>query len=383
MRSAVLLGAVLLAAAPLQAADAWYQSYEKGLKAIAARQWEEAERQLKAAAASGPRPGRQVRAYGMRFMDFIPGYHLGVVYFNQQRYREALEELQRVEGTGLVARGDAEHARLTDMIEQATARQAARAATTPAPPPASPAPTPARAAASPPSDAPREMETLLASARERLAGGDLAAARQALESARAKDPDHPGLATVAEAIGRREADQRARAEQETRDRDAARRAESEAQVKESQRVELEKDVAELARLVSARDYKAARRKASAVARKDPRHPELLRLQAEMDRRLAAPLEIERAAIRAFYGGRYESAVELLGPLAADADGSPRAVFYLACSHAALGLIKGEAGAPLLTRARELFARVRSARPALADGEKRLISPRILRMYESG
>jgi hypothetical protein len=344
MRAAVLLAAVLLAAAPLPAADAWYQSYEKGLKAIAARQWEEAERHLKAAAASGPRPGRQVRAYGMRFMDFIPGYQLGVVYFNQQRYREALEELQRVEASGLVARGDAEHPRLAEMIEQATARQAARAPATPAPAPASAAPSPARAAASLPSDPPREADT-------------------------------------PEAIARRQADERARAEQEARDRAAARRAEEETQAKEAQRLELEKDVGELSRLVSARDYKTARRKASAIARKDPRHPELLRLQAELDRRLAAPLEIERAAVRAFYAGRYESAAELLSPLAAEADGSPRAIFYLACSHAALGLMKGEAG--LLTRARELFARARQARLALADGEKRLISPRIWRMYEPG
>jgi tetratricopeptide (TPR) repeat protein len=366
VRSLALAAALWIAAGPAAAADAWYQSYEKGLRAIAARQWDEAERHLKAAVAAGPRSGRQVRTYGMRFMDFIPGYHLGTVYFNQERYLQAVEELRRVEAAGLVTRGDPEHPRLTEMIEQATARQAAQAASTATPSP------PSRAPSQAPSAAPREADTLLAHARERLDAGDLQGARQALEAARGKEPAHPGLAAIADGLGRREADQRARAEQEASEREAAR-----------QRLALDQDVAQLARLVTARDFQAARKTASSIARRDPRHPELLRLQAEMDRQLSGPLEVERAAIRAFYGGRYETAVELLAPRATDPAATPRSLFYLGCSQAAMGLLKGADGGALLARARESFSLARAGRLVVAEKEKKLISPRIRRLFETG
>jgi hypothetical protein len=110
-----------LAATALLAAEPWYEAYEGALKAIAARQWAVAETKLKAAMKDGPRPGRRVRTYGMQYVDYLPDYYLGLVYFNQQRQREALDQLRKASAGGLLSEGDAEYRTLVAMIAKAEA----------------------------------------------------------------------------------------------------------------------------------------------------------------------------------------------------------------------------------------------------------------------
>ena len=47
MRPRLWVALLVLSAGVASAADDWYQAYDKGLKAIASRQWDEAEKQLK------------------------------------------------------------------------------------------------------------------------------------------------------------------------------------------------------------------------------------------------------------------------------------------------------------------------------------------------
>jgi tetratricopeptide (TPR) repeat protein len=115
-RAASSLLLLSLAASALLAAEPWYEAYQGALKAVAARQWGVAETKLKAAMKDGPRPGRRVRTYGMNYVDFLPDYYLGLVYFNQQRRREALEQFRKVSASGLLAESDAEHRSLVDMM---------------------------------------------------------------------------------------------------------------------------------------------------------------------------------------------------------------------------------------------------------------------------
>ncbi len=89
-----------------EAAELWYEQYDSGLKAVAASDWSAAETRLKAAMQLQPKQGKQVRAYGTRFIRYIPAYYLGVVYFNQGRSADALNQFQNISNSGLIEKGD-------------------------------------------------------------------------------------------------------------------------------------------------------------------------------------------------------------------------------------------------------------------------------------
>lgn len=90
---------------------------------------------------------------------------------------------------------------------------------------------------------------------------------------------------------------------------------------------------------------------------------------------------ERAGIRAFYGGRYEAALAWLEPLAAAPRPSPRSLRYAAYSAAALGLLRGEPGAPLIERARALEAAASRLDPR-PDPHARWISPQVREVLQA-
>ena len=367
--------ALLLTARLLFGAEPWYEAYANGLKAINAGQWDAAEKHLKVAAANGPPQGRQKRTYGTHFIAFLPGYYLGVAYYYQKRYREAIDEFDRLEASGLVRKGDPEYPRLADLLERARAREAQRLAQaaaippslpppTPAPPAATPVPTPEPTAAPSPSPTPvpptpvpivpspsPRPDPAVKRVEDAVSRGDLPRARAALKAARTAGIVDPVLDDLQDRLAQLEK-------------------------------QFVQGLDELKRLLDRKELTAAGRKAAELARRDPAHPELLRLRAALEQ-LVNPGESERAGVVAFYGGRYESAIALLASPAAAPAASPRALFYTACSHAALGLLKGaEGGATSLARARSLFAQVRSSKHALREEEWRLISPRIRRLLES-
>jgi hypothetical protein len=138
MRRALVAGLALAlgVAAPVHAAQPWYEAYGDGVKAVQARQWAQAESRLRAAIQDGPRPGRQIRAYGMRFVDYFPDYYLGIACFHQEKWREAADAFHRMEATGLFSAGDPELENMNALAQQANVRLAAAAA-----PPATLAPT--------------------------------------------------------------------------------------------------------------------------------------------------------------------------------------------------------------------------------------------------
>lgn len=339
----------------------WFEAYERALKAIESRQWSLAEEELKAAMKSGPRPGRRVRAYGVRFIDYIPSYHLTVIYFNQGRHREALEELQRVEASGLISPRDPEFEQMNLIREKAAPRPTA--AITP------PAPTPA-AETAPQTEVQKEAETLVRFARDLVDQGHFAEARKALESARAKDAANPAIAPLGETITRKDAEGRARAEQAT--------TASEVVAK----TDFAEGIQELSSLVKRQNWGAARDKAGWLSSRGPRDPELLRLRGLIDKHFAAsgPAEQEKAALRAFYEGRYQAAAEALQGLAGVEGRTARTMFFLACSHSALAFLAGKEGGALLGRAHEEFAEAARLGP-IDSLDKRWISPRIMRVFE--
>ena len=95
----------------------------------------------------------------------------------------------------------------------------------------------------------------------------------------------------------------------------------------------------------------------------------------------AAATIERAALRAFFEGNYRTALTLLDNTALKQNPTPRRLFYLACSNAALGLLEGDKGRSRITAARVQFAQAKGLDSQFAV-DRRYISPRILATLEN-
>ncbi len=328
------LAALLALPSGVGAEDKWYEHYQGALKSISNRKWADAEKKLKAAMAIGPAPGRQVRMYGVRFIDYLPEYHLGLVYFNQQRYADALEQFAKVTAAGLVAKGDPEFATLTDMTELCRIRTAGKQP-----------------------DGQKESEALVRFARELMGRGSLEDARRALDTAAAKNPGGADVAAAREELVRLETEKRMRAEQEASAREARQREErqKEAQQKEAQRSEAE------------------RREATTASRATPTPSP----SATAERSKVDPAA-ERAAFEAFYSGDYPAAAGRFEALAGKNVRPQRERFlaYAACSRAGAALLKGESGRGDIERARKLYADAGAAAARVIAGDG-LVSPRIV------
>jgi tetratricopeptide (TPR) repeat protein len=404
-RGPVSVGLVLALAlaAGLYAEDKWYELYQGALKSISSRKWADAEKKLKGAMAAGPPAGRQVRMYGVRFIDYLPEYHLGLVYFNQQRYADALEQFAKVQAGGHVSRADPEFPALTDMLELCRIRTAGK-----------------------PVDGQKEGEALVRFARDLMGRGNLEEARRALDSAAAKNPGGPDVGSAREELVRLETERRMRAEQERAAAADARREEVEravesagkalqagkyeearlllarvppgtaadARVKELRaETDFRHGVADVSALIAAEKWDAAEERRRRLAVAMPGRAELAELAARIERGLAsrsgprAPVRDargvgaapERSAFEAFYSGDYAAAAERFETLArktAPAE-RERLVAYAACSVAAAALLKGKDGQAELDRARKLYADAGAAASRLIarDG---LVSPRVVR-----
>jgi hypothetical protein len=294
-----LLVPASLAATAVFAAAPWYEAYDSALKAVAARQWAVAEVKLKAAMKDGPRPGRRVRTYGMQFVDYLPDYYLGLVYFNQQRQREALEQLRKVSASGLLSEGDAEYHSLASMIEKAEASLAPRSEPTRAPTEA-----PRVTVEAPPKVPPSEAPKVLAEA-----------AHTSSEPSREATPP-PREAGAAPPPTPR-----------------------------------------------------------------PRAPEPPALAVPVPKRpvAASPTELQKAALRAFFAGRYEESAQRLDAIAAGSGRTAPTLFYLGASHAALGLLRDEGRNERLDRARRAFIDAKALDPRF-EADPGLVSPRILKLW---
>lgn len=80
-------------------AQPWYESYEKGVDALQAGDFDGAVRLLEGAIQARSEPGRNVRAYGMNFIDYYPYFYLGKAYQgsgNAAKARELFEQSRQL-----------------------------------------------------------------------------------------------------------------------------------------------------------------------------------------------------------------------------------------------------------------------------------------------
>jgi TolA-binding protein len=312
---------ILAIGLPARAEDKWYELYQGALKSISSRKWPDAEKKLKAAMASGPTPGRQVRMYGVRFIDYLPEYHLGLVYFNQQRYADALEQFAKAQASGQVTKGDVEFATLTDMVELCRIRTAGSRP-----------------------DGQKESEALVRFARELMGRGSLEDARRALDTAAAKTPGAPEVTSAREELVRLETEKRMRAAQET--------------VRASPTPE----------------------PAPPSPGPSPRAPSPAPSAKASPEPAANALAVrERGAFQAFYSGDYGAAADRFEALAETARRLQRERFvaYAAFSRAGAALLRGRDGDGELLRARRLYAEAgaTASRVVASDG---FVPPGIVR-----
>ncbi len=90
----------------LTATPAWADfksDYSKGLEAVKAGSWAEAERLMSAAAEGNPKEGR-VRLYGMHFEPYIPNYYVGLARFQMGDCPGALRAWAVSESQGFITK---------------------------------------------------------------------------------------------------------------------------------------------------------------------------------------------------------------------------------------------------------------------------------------
>jgi len=345
-------------------AQAWIGDYDDALTAIKRQDWSKAEQLLKAAIQRNPRQGRRVFFRGTRFDVYIPEYYLAVVYAHQQRASEALDLFQKVERDGLVTASTPEYSELRRLV--ATSRDAVE-------------------------------KTRLAKVdggRPVGPGGTGAGTGATTGDGGTKGEDAAAVAA------RREAERRERfasllsqgATELTNGRvDAARSRAAEARalgLDEGRVAEFEKTIeiavveANTQTALNKQDWPEAQRLTADLRRLDPRNARAASFDAAIAKGLAsAAAALTRKALRAFFGGDYQTTINLLEPAAADAQPSPRALFYLACSHAALALLESPRGDERLQKGRQLYTRARKGTETFAV-DRRFISPQVLRALEA-
>jgi len=346
---------VLLLAPFTASAAVWYDEYDAGLKAIAARDWTSAETRLKTALSLQSKQGRRVFAYGVRFIRYIPHYYLSVANFNQGRYQDALNQLHQIQKTGLVVNADPEFSEMNRMIQVSEEHLKPKKEETPIPPPAPP----------PAVEKPETADTQKAAERFE-------------EEEKRKQEQFVNLIKKAEdALSEKDFKQsRELAKQ------AAAMGLDETRIKGlSKRIDLSEKLDALERAVNKKDWPAAQKAAQQVVSFDPGNRELTRLQSLIERGLSEmkAQELEDRGLLAFLSGDYQQAIILLERVANAKEDSAETWFYLGCSHAAIGFLQGKEGQPLLQKAQREFEQVRKLDPKFKTTPG-FISPRIVELY---
>ena len=70
-------------------ADTWFNNYENAKKAVEKGEWNQAVEYLRAALAEKDKPALKAKTYGLRFVEYLPYYYLGLAYYRLRLYKEA------------------------------------------------------------------------------------------------------------------------------------------------------------------------------------------------------------------------------------------------------------------------------------------------------
>jgi hypothetical protein len=360
--TAALVTVVSATARPV-AQELWYRSYQDGVEAYTKGDYAAAEGKLLAAMTNRQAPrarGRSVAYYGQLRGEFIPEYYLAVIYAKQRKFSDALKYARTAEA--YLKTGDKESATLltarTDAEKGLAPAPLAAENRTPVTPPASPpapnpqppslneSPSSAAPSTTPPRPSPRaDFDRLMNAAKAAFTAQRFVDARQSANAAKALGVDN------------QQADDFLRS------------------------VDVQDLTAQVNAQLTQRAWSAATPLVDRLAALDSNNATVRTARQTIVRGVAEDNAkgLERSGLGAFYRGNYREALGTLGKVPAELT-SPRVLFYLACSNAALALLEGEKGTTRLQRARELFRRARPQENTFAV-DRKYISPRIIRVLE--
>lgn len=115
------LTAVLLIALPLAAAERWWESYNRGVKAVNAKQYEVAVQALAAAIAAAPAESSAARVRNAAIV-YVPHYWLGVAKFNLGDVDGAVRAWRTSEEQGAIAKTEF-YPKLREWVSRAQAEK--------------------------------------------------------------------------------------------------------------------------------------------------------------------------------------------------------------------------------------------------------------------
>lgn len=121
MRRAAVAVLVILAVVPLSAAEKWYEAYNRGVKAVNAKNYDAAIDAIQKSLAEMPNEGTSVRARN-EIITYLPHFWLGIARFNLGDLDGALREWKTSEDQGAIQNTDY-YARMRDWVARAQAEK--------------------------------------------------------------------------------------------------------------------------------------------------------------------------------------------------------------------------------------------------------------------
>lgn len=376
-RGIVLTSFVCLVLAMPAFGAEWYQSYEKGYKAVEKGKCAEGVPLLKEAVAKNPKPDLKARPYGMISWEYIPHYYLAKCAIEAGDFEGAKTYADQAMAVDMYSSSKSSEFRQIKKTLDEKFGTGKKPPTTTTPPvsPTNPQPTNPQPTKPPTTTTPQVnpsaarqavVDSTMNEARMAYGSGDYAGAKDALDRVLVMDRGNAEAMRLKSQIAQKESASQA------------------AQLKQQK-------MAEARRALSRGDLAAAENVTLELKSDFPDDRNVLNLADEIDRAKtekmksmqASDLKVfsERQVINAFYTGKYNAVIELADQAVKQFPDSWRLLFYQGCAYSALSILEDQKKDQRLSSARDSFRKAKSVAGSEITQPPQ-ISPKIWDVYRS-
>ncbi len=102
--------------------DSWFNDYQNGLKQLKKERWKKAADYFQKAIDQKPMPSLRAKTIGLRFIEYLPYFHLGSARYHLKVYPAALEAFKKSLESGIIQKKGALYSTLLDLQQQCQAR---------------------------------------------------------------------------------------------------------------------------------------------------------------------------------------------------------------------------------------------------------------------
>jgi hypothetical protein len=106
-----------------EAESPWYVPYERALEAQQQGKWAESVEFLRAALREKAQPQDKARTYGLRFVNYLPHYYLGVAYYHLGDTASAVKNFELADRFGPIREVEPEYADMRDKLSRLTGKE--------------------------------------------------------------------------------------------------------------------------------------------------------------------------------------------------------------------------------------------------------------------